>query len=487
MPTVISNIHADYTRRTIQWARIRDALDGQDEIKENGEAYLLKPSGMNNSEYLAYRERAQFYPIAERTLRGMSGLVFRHAARFELPPVLEPLRNDATADGQSLEVLSEDVVNEVLSIGRFGMLLDYPETTTSSNTLPYIATYTAENITDWRVHLIQGRRILTRVVLRDDFDESDEDVNSAAEQRLELLLDKNLNYIVRRWTLSGIPGPGQQEAAWTMKSESTPMVNGAPLKRIPFVFINPYNLKPEVEKPPFLDLVDINVGHYRNSADYEHALYLTAQPTPWVAGGINENNKPTAIGSGAIWLLPEGSSVGMLEFQGAGIAAQRQAMLDKEDRMAALGARMIHDGRNRNESSDTARMRGRSEMSLLTNVVNMVEAGIYKILRMAAEWAGASPDDVKVILNRDWVETKLNAQSLTALVGAWQAGAISHQTLYENLQSGEIAPIARPFDEEKQLIDDEGGDMMAGSQRFIDENSEDDRDSDSDDADGDDS
>ena len=157
-------------------------------------------------------------------------------------------------------------------------------------------------------------------------------------------------------------------------SSFQPVVNGKNEVSIPFFFANAYDLRPTTCKPPMLDLVNMNLSHYRNSADYEHALYLTAQPTPWIAGNLDEQKKPKSIGSGTIWYLPEDATCGMLEFTGAGITAQQKAMDDKEDRMAALGARMINDGKNRNETTDTARMRGRSEVSLLTSVVNMAQA-----------------------------------------------------------------------------------------------------------------
>lgn len=456
MTKTVASVHADFTRRSLQWARIRDALEGTDEVKSNGETYLPKPDGMSATAYDAYKTRAAFYPVAERTLRGMSGLVFRHAAKFELPTRLEPLREAATTDGHSLEVMSEQIVNEVLSVGRYGLLLDYPNGNTTAVSIPYIATYTAENITDWKVQFIDGLRVLTRVVLCDDYDNDDDDGD--AEQRLELVLNEDGNYEVRRWIAAGAK-KGKDSAAWILSETTVPTVNGKPLKRIPFVFINPYDLRPEVEKPPMLDLVDVNVSHYRNSADYEHALFLTSQPTPWVSGAINDENKPTAIGSGAFWILPEGSTVGMLEFQGAGVAAMRTAMEDKENRMAALGARMIHEGRNRNESSDTAKMRGKSEMSLLTNVVNMAEAGIERILRIACEWVGSNPDDLVVKLNRDWVETRMDSNELTALLKAWQAGAISFDTLWSNLQRGEVADVDRTAEEEQDMIEEEGGGM----------------------------
>lgn len=464
MARTVSNTHADYAKRKSQWTRIRDALEGQDQIKANGEAYLKRPDGMTQAAYDAYKERAQFYPVVERTLRGMSGMVFRHPIKVELPKRLEPLMDAATTDGHSIEVMAENVINEVLALGRFGILVDYPTGNTTAASIPYLATYTAENILDWRVQFIDGLRTLTRVVLRDDFDSDDSD-EDGGEMRLELLLNDDGNYEVRRWFAANAvkkAGASSAEVFSMVDAPVVPLIGGKPQKRIPFVFINAYDLRPEVDKPPMLDLVDVNLGHYRNSADYEHALYLTSQPTPWAAGAINEKNKPTAIGSGAFWILPEGSTCGYLEFGGQGLEALRQAMLDKEDRMAALGARMINDGRSRNEATDTARMRGRSEMSLMANVVNMAEEGIEKALSIASEWVTGSSEEVEVKLNRDWIETKMDAGTLTALVKAWQSGAMSHQTLWENLQSGEIAPVDRTYEEEKQLIEDEGGDLGMG-------------------------
>jgi hypothetical protein len=52
-------------------------------------------------------------------------------------------------------------------------------------------------------------------------------------------------------------------------------------------------------------------------------------------------------------------------------------------------------------------------------------------------------------------------------VKAWQAGAISHETLYANLQRGEIAPLDRAFEDEKDLIEEEGGDLAVGMQALM--------------------
>ena len=450
----IGHKHSSYQAKEAQWKRIRTALAGSDDVKKAAELYLPKPEGMSTAAYSAYVTRSVFYPVADRTLRGLTGLVFRHEPRFNLPNQLELMRDNATSKCETLNTLSKTVVSELLSIGRFGLLPDFPEfpIPNEDTRIPYIATYCAESIVNWTIANYYGKAILQRVELIEDMEEEDQ----GEECRLELLLDDvtygEPTYIVRRWLKL-------KKGGWTLIGETIPMIKGKPLSYIPFVFANSYDLTTEPNKPPMLDLIDLNLAHYRGSADYEHALFLTAQPTPYIAAGVTEDKKPTTIGPGSLWMLPLQATAGMLEFTGKGIEAQRNALNDKEVQMASLGARMINDSRVRNESTDTARIRGRSELALLTSVVKMAELAIFRVLETCAEWVG-SPNSVEVKFNRDWVETRMEAREIKELVASWQAGAMSFETLYENLQRGEIASVERTVEEEKDLIEQDLIDMV---------------------------
>lgn len=146
----------------------------------------------------------------------------------------------------------------------------------------------------------------------------------------------------------------------------------------------------------------------------------------------------------------------MLEFTGAGIAAQKTALDDLTAQMATLGARMVYDGKGRNETTDTAKLRHRSELSLLHSSVVMVEQGILKLLKIAAEWTQpGTVDDVKVFLHRDFVTAQMDPAVLTALLKSWQAGAISHDTFLMNLKKGELMDVNRTLDDEKEMIDED--------------------------------
>ena len=436
-------------QRLAQYQKIRDCLEGEDQVKDQGTLYLKRPDAMTTQNYAAYKERAQFYGAAESTLRALVGLALRKDPVIKLPPRLEPLRHSASNDRAPLSVMIEHMVREVMAMGRFGLMLDFPQSNNSVLTPPHFVAWTAETIEDFKVAYIDGQLELTQVILA-----SDEDLDGD-QIFLDLVLEDAV-YRIRRYVEQGA-----NKARADIGEEIIPLVKGKPLTSIPFIFVSDKNLNPNDEKPPLLDLCNLNLGHYRNSADREHAMFLTATPTPWIAGNVPQDKVPKTIGSGTVWNLPEGTQVGMLEFQGPSMTAFRELMGEKLDQMASLGARMLSVSVNRNETTATATQRSRSELSLLQSVVVMVEAALTRLLRLAADWMGDQPDDVAVTFSRDFIEVTMDPAGILAQMKLWQTGAISRATLYENLQQGEIARADRSWEEEKDMIETEGGDLSA--------------------------
>lgn len=467
----ISDKHPDYSRRITQWLKVRDAIEGEEVIKDRGSRYLPRPTGLNSIQYGRYKERSVFYGITDRTLGGLVGLVFRVEPTVNLPVAIEDMKLHATPEGDTIDTVLWNTTRETLSVGRYGVLIDLPSEVTT-DALPYLAEYAAENIWRWEERTIGGKRQVTRVVVRDNTELDDQ---SEVTKLRELFLDDQTgNYTVQLWeerttearstgigTTSLIDAQEQilESGAFERKGSAVvPQLRGRPLLEIPFVFVNPHSLTPTPEKSPMMDLVNMNLAHYRNSADFEHALYLTAQPTPWLVGPVDQIKKPKSIGGGAFWVFPTGTTVGMLEFKGAGINAIKEAMAAKESRMAALGARLIDTQVDRsNVTAETTRLQSREETSILVSTVGNVELAFTKIFRLAAEWSGSDPDEVEITLNRDFVETRLDPGEIQALVGGWQQGAYSHQTLWENLQRGEVADPKRTLEEELALLEEEGG------------------------------
>ncbi len=460
----ITDTSPGYQNRIMQWQKVRDCLEGEDRIKERGKLYLPKPRGMKPVDFLNYTQRAVFYGVADRTLRGLTGLVFRVDPVLELPGRFGASRIEkASPEGFDLQQLIREALRENLSLGRYGLLVDMPLGETNEE--PFFATWKGEDIFHWEETVdSKGMRVLTRVVVREEPNTTED----TTETRLrDLFLNASGQYQVQRWIEVEPESTGRSRTRAARNDSMdflsgsfekdgaviTPMRSNKPLEKVPFFFINPFDMRPRTDKPPMLDLANINLAHYRNSADHETALHMIGSPTPYVFGIRNED-KPTTVGPFQLWHgQAREVKVGMLEYNGTGVSSIERAMTKKEDQMAVLGARLIRpDGTDReNVTAETTRLEAREETSVLLAAAKTVEKAFQRAAEFAQEWTGVS-GDVVVRLNRDFVETRLAPEELKQLVATWQAEAISDETLHANLQRGEIVAADRNLEEERKAI-----------------------------------
>lgn len=59
-------------------------------------------------------------------------------------------------------------------------------------------------------------------------------------------------------------------------------------------------------------------------------------------------------------------------------------------------------------------------------------------------------------INRKFLPVPMGAQDITALVGAWQSGAISDRDLFNKFQEGEVIDSTKSYDEHQSEIDMQG-------------------------------
>ena len=431
-----------------QYQLIRDCLAGADAVKDQGQLYVPQPDGMTTQNYDAYLQRGHFSGAPQSTLRALVGLALRKAPVIRLPARLEPLRLSATHDAAPLDILIEDAVREVTCMGKFGMLLDFPADGNSATSIPHIATFNAEAIEDYDTAYVGGKKVLTRVHLSSD------EKSDGSDVKYELLLEDTV-YKFRRFIYD------ENTTRVDVGDEVIPTVNGSTLNFIPFVMVSHEGIRAEDHTPPFLSLCKTAIAYLTTSCDRRHSLHLTASPTPWIAGNVPADKVPQTIGSGTLWSLPENCQVGMLEPQGLGLSSMKEELQDLLAEMTSQGARMLSTSINRNETIETAQHRTRSELSLLHGVVVSVEAGLNQLLGIAADWTGAPREDVSITLSRDFIDSTMDAKQIAAQLSLWTSGVISRATFYENLQRGEIARADRTWEDERDMIDEEGGDLSA--------------------------
>ena len=185
-------------------------------------------------------------------------------------------------------------------------------------------------------------------------------------------------------------------------------------------------------------------------------MHFTGLPTPYVAGVQLEDGQTLNLGSKTAWVFPDPSAkASFLEFTGQGLSTIREAMKDKEGRMAALGARFLSDNTRTGEAFQTLQLRTSGERSSLSSIARAASDALERALNWLAMWVGA-PQEVSFRLNTDFLGGQMQPQMVAQLVSAYQVGAMPLSVLFANLQNGELIGPEVDFETYQAQLDDAG-------------------------------
>jgi hypothetical protein len=207
----------------------------------------------------------------------------------------------------------------------------------------------------------------------------------------------------------------------------------------------------DISAPPLIDLVSVNFKHYAQGSAYERGCFFSGLPTLFITGYQPEENNKIYLGGNMANVLPQPDAKAYFVEVGSEFNALRTNLQDKKAEMATLGARMLESQKAGVESAEALARRQNGEESLLSDIAQTISAKMTRALTWLAEWQGIT-DEVKFELNRDFLPLAMSGQDIQALVSAWQQGAISNVTLFNNLKAGEIIDADVSFDEEQERI-----------------------------------
>ncbi|OGB23343.1 MAG: hypothetical protein A3I66_01370 [Burkholderiales bacterium RIFCSPLOWO2_02_FULL_57_36] len=458
----VQNPHIDYAAMAGKWKRCRDVAAGQDAVHAAQEEYLPKLKEQTPTDYEAYVTRAIFYNATWRTIAGLLGMLYRKPPTIDVPESVKPLLEDVTMNGVPFHVFSQKVAEESLSVGRVGVLVDYPmaspEMTLADaaelNLRPTMCMYKSESIINWRTRRVNNKTVLCLVVLAFKYVEQVDEFEEKSENRFRVLdLDPTTGdtYRMRVFTVD-------DKGNNILLETSVPLMGSKPLDFIPFTFIGVDDITPDVDEPPLIDLVDLNLSHYRTTADYEHGCHFTGLPTAVVSGyspKTDDEGRPIEklyIGSQSAWVFTDpNAKASFLEFTGQGLGALERNLDRKEAQMAILGARMLEGQKKAAEAAETAGIHRSGENSVLSSAAQTLSIGLKKSLETFCLWGGANAE-VTFELNRDFFPMPMDYRMLKELVNALQKGGISFETFFENLKKGEVISSTITMEEEQTRI-----------------------------------
>ena len=481
-----SDQHKLYIRNKDRWQLVRDCVEGSDAIKNSkskgsgekqtvgsahsltGSRYLPVPNPSDDSQdnidrFTQYKVRANFVNFTGHTKDGFTGMIGRKKSIVELDASIEHLVENADGAGQSLQQLIQIAISDTLETGRYGLLADFPvsdsgKTIAQSQGLQStIKRYPAESIVNWRTSIINSVEVLTMVVLAEDVEKLNEDgfgVENVIHHRV-LLLDNGV-YKQRMYDeddklISTNNKEGEMQSEMVIRNHG-----GSTWDFIPFQFIGAIENNPSPDKATLYDLAEINIAHYRNSADFEESSFLVGQPTPVISGltqgwvdDVLKNG--VKFGSRSAVLLPTEASAQLLQAE-ANIMPER-GMEAKESQMVRIGAKIITDSGGV-ETAEAAKIRFAGQNSKLGMLVTNVEKGIANAINWSMEFMGGSGEN-EIEVNRDFYEATLDPQLLVANMQLLDRGIIAKSDMRSNLRKKGLIEAERTDEE----IDKEVGDI----------------------------
>ena len=431
------------------WLQLLDTAEGGErEVKERGEEYLPKTSGMKanttsgDEVYEAYKLRAIFYEYTKDTIPAMLGVMHSKPAKIEIPDSIAHLNEESDSPESwrvGLQQVLREINNNQLTYGRYGLLTDIPaKETAASEVRPYIQAYESFYILDWSERELEDGSIIIDYVLLAEHDPDSTDRTARYEEpkmRLRILaLDENGDYYyviislddgpdTVNDTLKGIDldNPPEQPEGGGFGAVYPEAMNQR-LKFIPFVFINVTNLLPDVEKSPLLPLSDMDISIYRGDADWAQAYFLQGQAT-LVASGVSEGEEVFVGAGNMIKLSDKDAKVQYAEVSGAGLGEMRERQTGLQNYATSIGVSLVDQ--NQAESGTALEMRSSIKSAPLSTIAAVGAKGLTQALRYANYWKTGEFGQDKVLIspNQDFTSSTKAAKELVDLFNAKLAGA----------------------------------------------------------------
>lgn len=439
--------HREWQFHYEKWKKVRNAVAG-DLIG------YLRNVGANepDKEYGAarqaeYEKGAICYNFTKRTLSGMVGSVMRKDPEQSIPPQLEYLIDNCDGSGVGLWQHAQDTLMEIDSLGRGGLLVDAPETGAATAAEqnagllnPTISFYTTENIINWRLKRVGAVNRLVMVVLRETweyFEPGSEFETKVGEQYRVLDIDENGSYRQRLYKFKAAGGEAEPVV------EIFPQLGDRMKGVIPFTFIGASNNDSTIDDAPLLPLAELNIGHFRNSADSEENIFVTGQVmltiSPSSDFGVEQwkeaNPNGVKFGARAGLNLGPGGSAQLL--QASPSTAARQGMLDKEQQAVQIGAQLITP--TSQITAESARIQRGADTSVMATIARNVSMAYTEALKWVAAMIGVSEGaEIEFKLNMDFFLQPMTAQDRAAWVADINAGYLPATAYYAALRKAGV-------------------------------------------------
>ncbi len=387
-------------------------------------------NNINTQRAEAYWARGRFFNATARTFESFGGMVWSNEPEVNIDQSIDYLLDDADGSGVGLREVAQEITDNLICYGRYGVLVDMPsnesgltrEQMRQASNAPKMIQYTADQIIYYRLDgnkLAEIRLLEVVSVQKNQFEWEDK----AQVRRLVMLDGVYVNQVYN----------DKDE----LITEITPIANGSALGYIPFQFFGADANTAHYSKVPLYDLANINLGHFVLDCDNRDNLHYHGQGMTNVYtdmdGGEFSDANPNGIsvsGSGRN-LFRQGDKVEILQIDATG--AIPAEMERDQMRMVMAGAQLVTDN-SVNQTLGAKEIETNASVSALKRIVRNANSGIENCLMWCSMFLGSTQESYYKI-NTDFIADTMTPEMIAKHIEMVQLGVLPKATLNETARS----------------------------------------------------
>lgn len=459
-PRLPSYCRPEVTASAKDVALVHDLLGGTTRMHQRAPDYIAKWDAEEDGVYRIRRTCETVFEGLGRTLSAATGMLFAKPPAIEWnqsEAAISPHWDNLDGAGTKGTVLAKRFSEAAIRDGLGLILVDHPGrpnvpivtdlTAIEFNLRPTWACYGRSQILNWRTAVIQNQRKLTLVVLHECGEVAVGEYGIASSDR----------YRVLRLILT----PTGYQATWTLyeqqkddasEPEHFAAIGGGVFKnrsgqiadRLPVaVAYTGRTDAPMQATIPLLGVAWANLSHWQQSTDLRFYRKLCAFPQPTVIGTLapDATGTPGKLRIGpmvGVQLAAEaGATFTWTELAGTSMDQLEKGILEKVQQMAKMGVAFMQTDTRAAETAEAKRLDATAENSTLATAAQGIEDALNMAFELHAWYLGIEKASAPVIsINRDYGDTAMASDMLTAFAGAVQNAGIPVRLLLEQMQVG---------------------------------------------------
>lgn len=403
-----------------------------------------------------YKERLRLstlLPAYSETVGNMTSRVFAEPLQLgdDVPEQVVELASNIDNANNDINAWSVDFFREGLSHGLCHAFVDHQKAEgvrtqadeKASGVRPYVVMVKPEQVCGWRVR--DG--VLSQVRYREMIEESDGDFGTKRVAQIRVLEPG-------KWTTYRKPNEG---GVWAIHDQGT-----TNLSVIPWVTFYTGRTGFMTAKPPLLELAHLNIKHWQSQSDQDNILHVIRVPI-LVRIGVQAqyDNQGKVIppefkvGTGALTDLPINGDMKYVEHTGKAVDAGRQALLDLIAEMRMAGAKLLTPDKSATKTATQAEEEAAQDLSPLSRMANHFADCLAQLLQFMADYRSLGEGGT-VEMRGSFDVDYMPEVSLPTLVAMANAGMISKETLFTEMQRRGVISDEYDWADELEKIDSQG-------------------------------